>query len=153
MIEKIKGPLDLKVANYKGTEFDIIPADTFAMVCRKINELVDAVNEFGKDMVFLRRKVLELGYKDPQTRPENVQPEPETGPENVHAVCPAIKYMGKVCRFWNANNGKKFKNIGVLIEILSADNKRRYTCASKPKKHFEFCEPVKPDDDIIYKGE
>lgn len=33
MIEKIKSPLDLKVANYKGTEFDIIPADTFAMVC------------------------------------------------------------------------------------------------------------------------
>lgn len=84
---------------------------------------------------------------------ENVQPDAESRPENVHAVCPAVKYMGKVCRFWNGGNGKKFKNIGVLIEILSADNKRRYTCASKPKKHFEFCEPVKPDDSIIYKGE
>ena len=49
MIEKIKSPLDLKVGNYKGTEFDIIPADTFAMVCRKINELVDAVNAIQKE--------------------------------------------------------------------------------------------------------
>ena len=31
----------------------------------KINELVDAVNEFGKDMVFLRKKVLEITYKEP----------------------------------------------------------------------------------------
>lgn len=32
---------------------------------QKINELVDAVNGFGKDMVFLRRKVLEITYKEP----------------------------------------------------------------------------------------
>lgn len=32
---------------------------------KKINELVDAVNEFGKDMVFLRKKVLEITYKEP----------------------------------------------------------------------------------------
>lgn len=151
MIEKIKSPLDLKVGNYKGTEFDIIPAETFAMVCRKINELIDVVNELQEFADVADKNLAKL--MEEATRAENVQPEPKTGPENVHAVCPAIKYMGKVCRFWNANNGKKFKNIGVLIEILSADNKRRYTCASKPKKHFEFCEPVKPDDDIIYRGE
>lgn len=31
----------------------------------KINELVDAVNELGKDVCFLRRKVLETTYKEP----------------------------------------------------------------------------------------
>lgn len=50
MIEKIKGPLDLKVANYKGTEFDIIPAETFAMVCRKINEIIELLNAIVVDV-------------------------------------------------------------------------------------------------------
>jgi hypothetical protein len=109
----------------------------------KLNELVDAVNELQAT----------ISKMEKVERSENVQTDTETRSENVHAVCPAVKYMGKVCRFWNGDNGKKFKNIGVLIEILSADNKRRYTCASKPKKHFEFCEPVKPDDNIIYKGD
>ena len=127
MIEK----LVIQKLTIAGKEYEY--PDTTALV-GKINELCDAVNEL-------------------QTRAENVQPDTESRPENVHSVCPAIKYMGKVCRFWNGNNGKKFKNIGVLIEILSADNKRRYTCASKPKKHFEFCEPVKPDSELIYHGE
>lgn len=116
----------------------------------KVNELVDTVNELQKNY---DNVCVWVGEQKLKTRAENVQTDTKSRPENVHAVCPAVKYMGKVCRFWNGGNGKKFKNIGVLIEILSADNKRRYTCASKPKKHFEFCEPVKPDDDIIYKGE
>lgn len=34
----------------------------------KINELVDTVNELGKDVWFLRRKVLEITYKEPDPR-------------------------------------------------------------------------------------
>lgn len=124
----------------------------------KINELVDVVNAIQKEreaerfeiqewigiLEAVRKSVnihekqidelqMKLEPEKCETRAENVQPDTESRPENVHAVCPAVKYMGKVCRFWNGGNGKKFKNIGVLIEILSADNKRRYTCASKPK--------------------
>jgi tRNA G10 N-methylase Trm11 len=152
--------------------------NTWGECLEKLNELIDAVNAIQKEREAERfeiqewigileavrksvnvheKQIDELQMKtEPEKceiRSENVQPVAETRSENVHAVCPAVKYIGKVCRFWNGDNGKKFKNIGVLIEILSADNKRRYTCASKPKKHFEFCEPVKPDDDIIYKGE
>lgn len=70
MIEKIKSPLDLKVGNYKGTEFDIIPAETFAMVCRKINELVDAINELQlvKDVMFGRIDMLNNAICDIQNR-------------------------------------------------------------------------------------
>ena len=173
MIEKLE---PIKAFNCSDTPQAKMQHHNYHNDCiKKINELVDAVNE-----------IMTWRFDcDDETHPENVQPDAESRPvnvqkwnhwdddevqrygavargfkslrkepaENVHAVCPAVKYMGKVCRFWNGGNGKKFKNIGVLIEILSADNKRRYTCASKPKKHFEFCEPVKPDDDIIYKGE
>lgn len=31
----------------------------------KINELVNTVNELGKDVLFLRKKVLEITYKEP----------------------------------------------------------------------------------------
>lgn len=44
-IEKIQDELNLQTGEYGKTKFDIIPKETFAMVCRKINELVVAVNE------------------------------------------------------------------------------------------------------------
>lgn len=44
-IEKIPDELNLQIGEYGKTKFDIIPKETFAMVCRKINLLVDAVNE------------------------------------------------------------------------------------------------------------
>lgn len=44
-IEKIPDELNLQTGEYGNTKFDIIPKETFAMACRKINELVVAVNE------------------------------------------------------------------------------------------------------------
>lgn len=61
------------------------------------------------------------------------------------------KYLGKVCRFWNGDNPKLFKNIGILVGI--DPEPRPFQCALKPKKRFEHCEPVRPDSDFIYKGE
>lgn len=134
-------------------------------LANKINELVDAINNKQKqinthelqiaglyDRLNGIRAIMCKNGIDISVCPENTQPTIRSRPTNIHAVCPAVKYIGKVCRFWNGGNGKKFKNIGVLIEILSADNKRRYVCASKPRKHFEHCEPVMPDDNLIYKG-
>lgn len=63
MIEKI--PFETEKITHNGKTMEI---DTHASpydLQIKINEIIDAVNEFGKDMVFLRRKVLELGYKEP----------------------------------------------------------------------------------------
>lgn len=131
----------------------------------KINELVDVINNKQKQINTHEFQIADLYDRLNRVRaiimcksgidiladPENIQTNIQGRPTNMYAVCPAVKYMGKVCRFWNGNNGKKFKNIGVLIEILSADNKRRYVCASKPRKRFEYCEPVRPDDIIIYK--
>lgn len=48
-IEKIPDELNLQTGEYGNTKFDIIPKETFAMACRKINELVVAVNELRGD--------------------------------------------------------------------------------------------------------
>jgi hypothetical protein len=45
MIEKIPDQIPVQTGEWRGTTFDIIPKETFGMACRKINEIVDAVNE------------------------------------------------------------------------------------------------------------
>ena len=131
MIKKLKRPVKIG-----GTTFR-----------EKINELVDAVNEFGKDMVFLRRKVLELGYKDPQTRPENVQPDAESRPGNVQdKFAEQRKWIGKLCKFWDIDNNNLY--YGPLTKIHDTSP---YCYECNHKMCYANCEPVK--DDIIYKGE
>lgn len=58
------------------------------------------------------------------------------------------KWIGRLCRFWD-DNSKIIKHFGILTRIdetaivrYEAENGFWY-CA---------CEPVKPDDDVIYKG-
>lgn len=155
MIEKIKSPLDLKVGNYKGTEFDIIPADTFAMVCRKINELVNAVNGVEKD----REEIKEwIGIvSDLRSRVPVVESRVSILEEYAHptAKTPADPYaeqrnwLGCLCRFWFDN--KRQADIGILGDI---DEDEIYPYFNADLGHnYKCCEPVKPDDDIIYKGE
>ena len=56
------------------------------------------------------------------------------------------KWIGKLCKFWNDDpNDYVFDK---LKEITFAG------CYIKESGFiYEYCEPVKPDDDIIYKGE
>lgn len=132
MIEKIKSPLDLKVGNYKGTEFDIIPADTFAMVCRKINELIDTVNE-------LTSYVGPLGVEFIEPKPaKNVQ---------VDEIEQAEKWIGKLCWF------SQLYGCHQHIAILKRISESGLYVTDDGELHYAYCEPVKPDDDIIYHGE
>ena len=60
------------------------------------------------------------------------------------------KWIGKLCRFWCSN--KKYADLGILQAITPANTPNKYL-----KKDsciwYSNCEPVKPDDDIIFKGE
>ena len=49
MIERIPDQIPVQTGEWHGTTFDIIPKETFGMVCRKINELVDAVNKLHEE--------------------------------------------------------------------------------------------------------
>lgn len=50
-IEKIPDEINLQTGEYGKVKFDIIPKETFAMACRKINEVIDAVNELKEKVI------------------------------------------------------------------------------------------------------
>lgn len=141
MIERLKTLEDDEIDMSVGatnTRF----ADT--ELVKKINELCDTVNE-------LTSCVGQLGveFTDP-TPPENVQPDAESRPENVQdKFAEQRKWIGCVCRFWDNDDTQEF-SYGVLTAI-DTDFGVGYSCNGEYE--YDNCEPVKPDDDIIYKGE
>ena len=60
MIERIPDQISVQTGEWRGTTFDIIPKETFAMACRKINQLVDAVNEQQKQIDKMSFAILDL---------------------------------------------------------------------------------------------
>ncbi|MBO5704731.1 MAG: hypothetical protein J6R99_01815 [Alphaproteobacteria bacterium] len=44
MIERIPDEINLQTGSCGDTQFDIIPKETFAMMCRKVNEIIDHTN-------------------------------------------------------------------------------------------------------------
>lgn len=101
-------------------------------IINKINALVDAVNELQEKYDNVCVWVGEQKLKTP-----------------ADPYAEQRKWIGCLCRFWFDN--KKQADIGILGDIdedeihpyFNADLGHNYKC----------CEPVKPDDDIIYKGE
>lgn len=96
---------------------------------QKINELVDAVNE-----------IMTWRFEtDDESPAENVQDK----------FAEQRKWIGKACWFWNENYEDKV--IGVLTGVF--DNADRPFERNIDQTLYKHCEPVKPDDDIIYKAE
>lgn len=61
------------------------------------------------------------------------------------------KWIGKLCRFWD--DGPTIK-IGTIYGILTGfDDSDRPFERDNLDYWFKHCEPVLPDDDVIYKGE
>lgn len=113
---------------------------TSDVICDKINELCDAINA----LVYEHDK--DSDWYDGQTRVENVQPDAESRPENVQdKFAEQRKWIGKLCRFWDANPDKR--QLDILIDIDSG-----ITPYEIDTSYYQNCEPVKPDDSIIYKG-
>lgn len=101
----------------------------------KINELVDIVNSVAKvqEKLIDGRFVVETIHEEP-TDPYAEQ----------------RKWIGKLCKFWDGVN-KKYVVYGIFDKIN--ENHSQYVYVAKNGVHYEFCEPVNPDDNVIYKGE
>lgn len=91
MIERIPDLIQTQTGEYNGTTFDIIPKETFAMVCRKVNEVIDYINHQNHEYESIYDAVNDrmIGCttldipKSYKTRPENVRPDAEGRPVNV----------------------------------------------------------------------
>lgn len=106
-------------------------------IINKINELVDAVNGLQKH---------EEQHLDLLTELNEMRLHQKKEPADPYAE--QRKWIWHLCRFWF--DDKKQADIGILGEI-DEDGCYPYWNIDLGH-HYKHCEPVKPDDDIIYKG-
>lgn len=97
------------------------------------NALVDAVNVLQESMDLVQSMLV-------------AEPEKYETPTDPYAE--QRKWICKLCWFWN--NDKADKIIGILTGVF--DEADRPFERSLDQTLYKHCEPVKPDDDIIYKG-
>ena len=99
------------------------------------NVLVDAVNE-------LQKKFGEIKIKTEITE-ECLHPTAKVDP-----YAEQRKWIGKLCRF--RDNDSDEWNYGILKSTNDIECSFPFT--DMESYEWAICEPVKPDDDIIYKG-
>lgn len=136
MIEKLKRPVKIG-----GTTFR-----------EKINELVDVVNKLQlvEDVMFNRIDMLNNAICDIRNRISALDDPTyhEAEPEPADPYAEQRKWIGKLCKFWDYDGEEKWFSI-----LEHIDKNSPYSYCASDDWWYKHCEPVKPDDDIIYKGE
>ena len=134
-----------KLSEYKITkrDGDYINADNNTQIINKlvckINELVDAVNDIIDDVNRIHDSIIKNGLK-PISISKEIDPYEEQR-----------KWRGKLCRFWDDSDEPENCVYGVLVNIFDLHHEDcPFQCENG--EWYEYCEPIKPDDDIIYKG-
>lgn len=143
----------------------------------KINELVDAVNTIQKEREAERFEIQEwiaileavrksVNVHEKQIDELQMKLEPEKCEPAENGNCAKIaqgfknlqdpyaeqcKWIGRLCKFWNEDKTDCEYGILEVIDDEERDNKPYWNDSSN--LWFSHCEPVKPDDDIIFKGE
>lgn len=130
----------------------------------KLNEVIDAVNKLEtmakNTNTVLESLVQENNIHEKQIDELQMKLEPEkceTRAENVQdKFAEQRKWIGKLCRFWNKTEYTD-DLYGFLTDIVPTNKYKAEDNYFVPFKDefgsfYEHCEPVKPDDDIIYKG-
>ena len=126
MIKKLNRTLRHEIDN----GFTISEPVSIGEMQEKINELVDAVNG-----------ILDYAPLEMATKAE---------PEPADPYAEQRKWIGKLCRFWD--DGTQEISYGVFTKIDDRTfSVAKYCC--EDVYYHDHCEPVKPDDDIIYRGE
>ena len=123
----------------------------------KINELVDFANNLRKELDSKDDEIrawidIVCGLREQVKKIDQnlnfAQPEVKENAQDPYAE--QRKWIGKMCRFWDGEHIKFCDILGILTKINDMSH-RPFEVNNGDK--WEYCEPVKPDDDIIYKGE
>lgn len=124
----------------------------------KINELVDAVNTIQKEREAERFEIQEwisiigavrksVNIHEKQIDELQMKLEPEKC-EPADPYAEQRKWIGKVCKFWD--NLDTDYSLALLAKI---QEKEPMPFEDYRGNQWYHCEPVKPEDDVIYKGE
>ena len=131
--------------------------NTWGECLEKLNELVDAVNkhediirqigEWGtsKGECLWCANLTEVNLNDRMIGCTTLDI-PESYKNDPYAE--QRKWIGKLCLF---SNGDGFDDVGYLTEIDPDMPEEKFRCNCHD--YYKECKPVKPDDDIIYRGE
>lgn len=129
------------------TELETSILRVFNGVTTKINELVDAVNESQKQIDKMSCAILDLATPNGENKAlKSIKAESKT-PADPYAE--QRKWIGKACWFWD--NNAQTKAFGWLAKIDTEEKEAPFL--TNFGQWYDNCEPVKPDDDIIYKGD
>lgn len=113
-----------------------------SVLAAKINEVIDVVNSLRDDCNLL------MGYIAPENKCEPAENATISKMEKVDPYAEQRKWIGKLCWFWDIY--PEGRQLDILVDINAGDSCTPYETDTS---YFHSCEPVKPDDDIIYKGE
>ena len=128
MIEKIPETLHFQTGELGKTKFDIIPVETFAMACRKINEIIETLND-----------VCDCPKQDPAFRINLADARQEE-------IARASNWVGCMCKFWDTDDVYTY---GILSSIDETSN---YPFSTDSAGIYSHCAPIGADDVVIYKG-
>lgn len=143
-------------------------------VLAKLNEVIDAVNNIVsvQEKLIDSRFVVETKHEEPEKVNMDIEtPVVKMWKEKLDKIerenqakidrqivetliTPADpyseqrKWIGKLCKFWDYDGEEKWFSV---LEYI--DKNSPYTYCASGDWWYKHCEPVKPDDDIIYKGE
>lgn len=135
MIEKLKQNED-KIYRTESGEMMVVPALNVPQnILDKINELIDAVNELQKN-----KFTVEIDKTNPVS-------------QQIDPYAEQRKWIGKLCKFWDDSDKPENCVYDILCNIFDITHHEDCPFQCGNGEWYEYCEPVKPDDDIIYKGE
>ena len=158
MIEKL--PFEITQGEYEGKKFDIKNHTSPFDMQVKINELVDAVNGLQAQVAILEEHAHPTAkvYEETQNMYDNAILDALKDKQVDVVVEPADQYaeqrkwIGCLCELWSGNSKNHRYGIwkGIAKNTYKGHKKiHKYQALSMS---FEHCEPVKQDDDIIFKG-
>ena len=104
--------------------------DNFLTMVKKHNALVGVVNALVESNNIHEKQIDELQMK-----------------KTSDPYAEQRKWVGKLCKFWDYD--KTNASYSVLYEI---NEYSEYLYIKPSGNAYKYCEPVKTDDDIIYKG-
>lgn len=112
----------------------------------KINELVCAVNEIQRELETINCAMLDLATPSGENKALKALDNQTKQPTETYAE--QHRWIGRLCRFWD--DGCDVTEISVLKLIDETDDTPFLNIDGTCWQH---CEPIKPNDPLIYRGE
>ena len=125
-----------------------------SVLLEKINEIIDTVNTIQKEREAERFEIQEwIGIVEDLRKQfsklQHDNSEKANSQEPADPYAEQRKWIGCLCRFWFDN--KKQADLGILGSIDDYSFHPYFN--ADLGCNYKYCEPVKPDDSIIYKGD